>query len=108
MEVGAHFIEHTFWCSDISVPQTLKQACVSPDSELWEQAMQDKISLLTKNNTFTICKLLKERKAVSCKWIYTVKADLIQSKTSRQGFTQVQGNIDHKDTFSPTLCMSTF
>jgi hypothetical protein len=66
MEAHAHFIEHTFWDSDISVPQTLKQARDSPDSELWEQAMQDKIFVLTKNNTFTICKLPKGWKSVSC------------------------------------------
>ena len=70
--------------------------------------MEAEMASLSSNNTFTVCKLPKGRKAVSAKWVYTIKSDgRYTARLVARGFTQVPG-VDYEDTFSPTLRMSTF
>jgi len=100
--------EHAFWVGDVFVPQTLKEAKSCPDSVLWENTMNEELASLSNNDTFTVCKLPKGRKAVSAKWVYTIKSDgRYKARLVARGFAQVPG-VDYEDTFSPTLRMSTF
>ena len=70
--------------------------------------MNEELESLSSNDTFTICKLPKGRKAVSSTWVYTIKSDgRYKDRLVVWGFTQVLG-VDYEDTFSPMLRMSTF
>ena len=53
------YTEHAFWTwvDNIFVSQTLKQVKPCPDSMLWEKLMNEELTSLSNNDTFTICKL---------------------------------------------------
>ena len=68
--------------------------------------MNEELEALSSNDTFTVCKLPKGRKAVSAKWVYTIKSDVrYKARLVARGFAQVPG-VDYEDTFSPALRMS--
>ena len=104
----ANFLEQAFWIGDVFVPEHYTQAVSCDESEQWKLAMDSEKSSLDKNNTFTICKLPKGRKAISSKWVYAIKSDgRFKARLVAKGFTQKYG-VDFDETFAPTLKMSTF
>ncbi|RDY02266.1 hypothetical protein CR513_14318, partial [Mucuna pruriens] len=57
--------------------------------------MKEEIKELEKNSTWEIVDRLKDKRAVDCRWIYTVK-----------WYTQTYG-IDYEETFAPITNMNT-
>ena len=54
----------------VSIPKDWKAAKQDPK---WCEAMIEELEALRKNKTWVLTTLPAEKKAVSCKWIYTVK-----------------------------------
>ena len=70
--------------------------------------MNLELSSLQRNDAYTVCDLPKGRKAVSSRWVFSIKGDgRYKSRVVAKGFTQIEG-VDYQETFSPTLKMSTF
>lgn len=61
-------------CSIVE-PKTLSEALVSPDKDKWLQAINDEIHSLKKNQTWFLCELLADRKAIGYKWVFKIKTD---------------------------------
>ena len=53
-----------------SLPRNTEEAFQNPK---WREAMKDVISALKKNSTWDKCMLLKGKKTVGCKWVFTIK-----------------------------------
>ncbi len=91
------------------VPQTLKEAMSSPESELWSKAMQEEMNSLRENNTFTLTTLPEGKNTVGGRWVYTVKENPVETtykaRYVAKGYSQVAG-IDYNETFSPTADMT--
>ena len=74
--------------------------------------MATKLQAMDVNNTWDIDPLPKDKKAISCKWVYKVKYNADGSLAKRKvhlvarGFTQDAG-IDFLDTFSPVATITT-
>lgn len=57
-------------CSSSEVPSDIHTAMAS---ECWQAAIRDELQALARNNTWTICPLPENRRAVGCKWLFKVK-----------------------------------
>ena len=93
----------------VSVPTDWKKA--KEDSK-WRMAMEEELEALCKNKTWVLTPLPAGKKAVSCKWVYTVKQNA-EGKTERykarlvaRGYSQTYG-IDYDETFAPVAKMNT-
>jgi hypothetical protein len=87
-------------------PSTLKQALNCPDSEKWQLAMQEELTSLKKNETWSPANLPDDREAIGCKWVYQLKLDennnivKYKARLVAQGFKQKEG-IDYDEVFAP-------
>ena len=93
---------------DIPTPLTPEQALSesSPFRLDWKKAMDAELDNLRNTNTWTICDLPEDRKAIDSKWVFKVKAkedgsvDKFKARLVIKGFSQRPG-IDFDETFSP-------
>ncbi|KAL0313239.1 UNVERIFIED_CONTAM: Retrovirus-related Pol polyprotein from transposon RE1 [Sesamum radiatum] len=72
----------------------------------WEQAMQEELDALEKNNTWKVLDLPSGKKPIGSKWLYKVKLrpdgsmDRYKARLVAKGYNQVEG-VDYIDRFSP-------
>lgn len=97
----------TFY-SNCDDPVTYEEAVSQKNSEKWIEAMNEEISSLTKNETWNLADLPKDKKAINNAWIYRTKykkngeVDRYKARLVIKGCAQVYG-IDYKETFSPVV-----
>ncbi|KAM1541138.1 hypothetical protein ACFX1Z_011089 [Malus domestica] len=86
-------------------PATYKSALKSP---VWYEAMQDEISALHKQGTWSLVPLPKHKNLVGCKWVFKIKKNAdgsigrYKARLVAKGFNQEEG-IDYGETFSPVV-----
>ena len=73
--------------------------------------MEDELSSLDKNHTWSLVKLPAGKKALQNKWVFRVKDEIDGSKRYKarlvvKGFQQKKG-IDYNEIFSPVVKMTT-
>ena len=73
------------------------------DNDKWAIAMEQKMESLEKNQTWDLVSLLKDSKAIGCRWVFR-KKDSEQYKAGlvAMGYFQKKG-IDYNDIFSPVI-----
>ena len=81
------------------------------DSTKWEQAMDDEMSSLEKNNTWVLTELPTRKRALLNKWVFRIKAkpdDKRRYKTRLvvKGYSQ-RKDIDYAEIFSPIVKLTT-
>src|SRR6266540_5801944 len=75
-------------------------------------AMEEELEALCKNKTWVLTALPAGKKAVSCKWVYTVKqnaegkVERYKARLVARGYSQTYG-IDYDETFAPVAKMNT-
>ena len=103
-------LDFSFKSSDVVVPKTYKQALASPESQKWRSAMDEEMSALRENNTFSLVELPPGKSVVGGRWVYALKnsvdgSDIYKARYVAKGYTQVYGS-DYFETFSPTAKMT--
>ncbi|GJV61524.1 retrovirus-related pol polyprotein from transposon TNT 1-94 [Tanacetum coccineum] len=91
-------------------PTNYLEAISSPECDKWVVAMEEEVESLHKNKTWELVKLPKEKRVISCKWLFKVKDGIpgVESKRYKAryvvcGFDQREG-VDFNEVFSPVVC----
>jgi hypothetical protein len=80
----------------LPLPQTLKQAMVSPYAKDWVEATVEEWLSLVSSNTWSLVEREPWMKVIPCKWIFTrFKARLVT-----RGHIQIEG-VDYNETYAP-------
>jgi hypothetical protein len=89
-----------------SLPNTLQQALGSGHSAQWLGAVQKELEAHETNGTWTLVNLPAGRRAIGCRWVFTIKdttsPPTFKARLVAQGFRQVYG-LDYFETFSPVV-----
>ncbi|KAJ7954402.1 Retrovirus-related Pol polyprotein from transposon TNT 1-94 [Quillaja saponaria] len=94
--------------SSVSIPQDWKEALADPK---WEDAMVEEMKALSKNDIWELASLPHGKRAVGCKWVFTIKRkadgtiERYKARLVARGFTQTYG-VDYQETFAPVAKMN--
>lgn len=81
------------------IPQTYKEALMSPEAASWERAMAEEMNSLKENETFELTTLPEGRTTVAGKWVYAVKENnqrkMFKARYVAKGYSQTEG-IDYQ------------
>jgi transposase InsO family protein len=106
------FDDHVCFVGTERFPETYNEALSREDKAEWQKAMANELKSLEENQVWTLCGLPPNRKALPCKWVFTIKrqpdgtVDKYKARLVAKGFKQQKG-IDYEQTFSPVARMAT-
>ncbi|KAK8956599.1 hypothetical protein KSP39_PZI000178 [Platanthera zijinensis] len=89
--------------SSVAIPNSVQEALQHPG---WRAAMEEEMSALWSNQTWSVVSLPPGQKPVGCKWVFVIKhaadgtIDRLKARLVARGFTQQEG-LDYQETFSP-------
>ncbi|KAL5804478.1 hypothetical protein ACOSQ3_031278 [Xanthoceras sorbifolium] len=95
--------------SSVSIPSKLQDALTDQN---WVRAMDEEMKALQKNCTWEIVDLPQGKKAVGCRWVYTIKhkedgsIERYKARLVAKGYTQTYG-VDYQETFAPVAKLNT-
>ena len=97
--------------SSVTVPKTYREAVRTPQANSWKAAMDDEMSSLNENDTYTLVELPRGKNCIGGRWVYSVKAgpeeeEVFKARYVAKGFRQEYGS-DYFDTFAPTAKITT-
>ena len=77
----------------------------------WRSAMIEKMDALNENGTWNLVHLPTGKKAIGCRWVFSVKVNSdgsvarLKAQLVAKGYAQTYG-VDHSDTFFPVAKMT--
>ena len=106
---GAGKMEYALAASVIvlDIPNSYKEAMASPQAAEWQGAIEKELGSMEIHNTWKIVPLPQGHRAMSCKWVFTIKRDengdilRYKARIVARGFDQPEGT--YGETFAPVL-----
>ncbi|KAE8721931.1 pentatricopeptide repeat-containing protein [Hibiscus syriacus] len=104
-----NFRAFTASINTVKIPRNVTEAFQSPE---WKKAVEEEIKALQKNKTWSLTDLPKGKRAVGCRWIFTVKyhsdgsVERYKARLVAKGFSQSYG-IDYQETSAPVAKLNT-
>ena len=74
----------------VAEPTSYEEACGKVE---WEQAMQDEIAAVEKNQTWKLVNLPPEKNAIGVKWVYKVKCNADGSVQKYKARVVIKGYV---------------
>lgn len=107
--VNSEFTSFISKLSTYADPVFFRDACLNPN---WIHAMNEEISALEENHTWTITELPCGKPAIGCKWLYKTKYLLDGSIERHKARLVILGNkqkygVDYEHTFAPVAKLTT-
>ena len=96
----------------LNEPSDFKAIFDRPDTHLWINAMKEELEALAENDTWGLCNLPKNRKAIKNKWVFKMKRnshgqiERYKTRLVIKGCSQKYG-IDYNEVFAPVVRYST-
>ncbi|XP_071741073.1 uncharacterized mitochondrial protein AtMg00820-like [Rutidosis leptorrhynchoides] len=90
---------------DLGEPANYKAALSDPESDKWQDAMNEEMKSMKDNQVWRLIDLPPNIKPVGCKWIFKKKTDMdgnvhtFKARLVAKGYTQTYG-VDYEETFS--------
>ena len=115
----SHPQHNFFFCSFVSIFHALISSIHSLYSQIfiiglsnpfWRATMQEKMQFQSTNKTWDLVSLPSGKKAIGCRWKYTMKLkpdsslDRLKAYLMAKGYSEMYG-IDYQDTFSQVTKM---
>ena len=107
-----HFSSHSYSfiasLDFISLPNKVSEALAHSS---WRSAMIEKMDALTDNGTWDLVRLPAVKKAIGCRWMFTVKVNLdgsiakLKARLVAKEYAKTYG-VDYSNTFSPIAKMT--
>ncbi|KAI5728895.1 hypothetical protein M8J77_025006 [Diaphorina citri] len=97
--------------SDVNVPITFDDVNSSEDRDKWMKAIDEELSAMHENDTWTITELPSGKKAIKSKWVFRVKPDAYgnidkyKARLVIKGCSQKEG--DYSETYAPVASLVT-
>jgi len=93
--------------TDDSDPVSYADAMSRPDASLWLKAMEEELVSINKNDTWKLCELPPDRKAIGTKWVLKKKIEAdgsvrYKARIVAKGYAQV-AELDYNDTYAPVV-----
>nr|GEX69890.1 retrovirus-related Pol polyprotein from transposon TNT 1-94 [Tanacetum cinerariifolium] len=88
-----HIEDHIENCE----PTNYLEAISSPECDKWVVAMKEEVESLHKNETWELVKLLKEKRVISCKWLFKVKDGIPGVESNRYKARYVVRGFDQRE-----------
>jgi len=93
-------------------PTSYAEAMRKEDADKWKEAINNELSLLNENNTWTISKLPEGKKAINSKWVFKVKRldnneIKYKARLVARGFEQKE-IFDVHELYAPVAKLNTF
>jgi Reverse transcriptase (RNA-dependent DNA polymerase)/gag-polypeptide of LTR copia-type/GAG-pre-integrase domain/Integrase core domain len=92
----------------IQDPLTVEEALCSARAEKWKAAMNEEMEHLENNDTWTLCELPADRRAIDNRWVFKTKLNsdgTIEREKARlvaKGYSQIE-HVDFTETFAPVM-----
>src|ERR1700754_2397550 len=93
-------------------PRSYAEAMARPEAEMYHKSACDEIQTLLDNGTWELATLPPGRKAIGCRWVFTIKHksdgtfDRLKGRLVAKGFSQRPG-FDFNETYASTVRWAT-
>ena len=114
-----HIIRTVYQCSFVKHlsglvdPKSLEEVMSRPDWPKWKEAMDAEIQQLLDLGTYSLKNIPSDRKAIGCRWVFTIKrspeGEILKYKVRlvAQGFSQIPGQ-DFLSTYAPVMRLKSY
>lgn len=110
VEYAAYALNATSYVENL--PNSISEARKRSDWPKWEEAINEELYSLRKNQTWTLTKLPEGRTPITNKWVFKIKRginakpDRYKARLVARGFSQRYG-LDYSETYSPVAKLDT-